>query len=205
MKPYSNSIYLKNKKISLFLAIIFSFIPLNTIGKDTTPPDNTTSIAESKKTAIPDFNTITTTSVLSTSTTSEKTELCPITLIFEGDQHQQKLLEEFRDEVLARHEKGVMYTNLYYINSPEITLIILSHKDIKTHANKILIELLPVVTALLKKGEAELSQQLIDDSDTLLNEIAHKASSQLREVIKMAKSDIIKKELFKELGIKIIK
>ena len=205
MKHYSNSIYLKNKKISLFLAIIFSFIPLNTIGKDATPPDNTTSIAESKKTAIPDFNTITTTSVLSISTTSEKIELCPITLIFEGDQHQQKLLKEFRDEVLARHEKGVMYTNLYYINSPEITLIILSHKDIKTHANKIRIELLPVVKALLKKGEAELSQQLIDDSDTLLNEIAHKASSQLREVIKMAKSDIIKKELFKELGIKITK
>ena len=81
--------------------------------------------------------------------------------------------------------------------------IILSNEDIKACARKILIELLPVVTALLEKGEAELSPRLIDDIDTLLNAIAHKASAQLREVIKMAKSDLIKKEIFKELGIKI--
>jgi len=46
---------------------------------------------------------------------------------------------------------------------------------------------------------------LIDDIDALLNEIAHQASSQLREVIRMAKSDIIKKEIFKEMGIEITK
>ena len=62
-----------------------------------------------------------------------------------------------------------------------------------------------MVTALLEKGEAELSPQLIDDIDTLLNAIARKASAQLREAIKMAKSDLIKKEIFKELGIKITK
>jgi len=205
MKSYSNLTYLKNTKISLFLAIIFPFTPLNTIAKDTTPPPYTTSITESKATTTSNINIITTTSVLSTSTTTEKVYLCPISLIFEGNQHQQEILRKFRDEVLASHEKGVVYTNLYYINSPEITLIVLSHKDIKTHAKKILIELLPVVTALLKEGEAELSQQLIDNIDTLLNEIAHKASIQLREVIKMAKSDLIKKEIFKEMGIKIIK
>ena len=77
------------------------------------------------------------------------------------------------------------------------------YEDIKACARKILVELLPVMTALLEKGEAELSQRLKDNIDTLLNAIAHKASAQLREVIKMAKSDLIKKEIFKELGIKI--
>jgi len=205
MKSYSNFIFLKNIKIFLLLSLTFSFIPSNAIAKDITPPTNTTSIAESKKTTTPNLYTTTTTSDLSTSTNSEKLELCPILLIFEENQHQQKILKEFRDEVLARHEKGVIYTNLYYFNSPEITLIVLSNKDIKTHAQKILMELLPIITALLKKGEAEMSQQLLDDIDALLNEMAHKASSPLREVIKMAKSEIIKKEIFKELGIKITK
>ena len=205
MKSYSNLTYLKNTKISLFLSITFFLIPLNISAKDTTPPTNTTSITEPKATTTSNLHTITTTSVLSISTTIEKVYLCPISLIFEGNQHQQEILKKFRDEVLARHEKGVVYTNLYYINSPEITLIILSNKDIKTHAKKILIELLPVDTALLKEEEAELSQQLIDDIDTLLNEISHKASIPLREVIKMAKSDLIKKEIFKKMGIKVIK
>jgi hypothetical protein len=45
----------------------------------------------------------------------------------------------------------------------------------------------------------------LDDADKVLNEIAHKASPSLRETIKMAKSDIIKKEIFEELNIKITK
>jgi len=205
MKSYSNFIYPKNKKILLLLAIIFPFIPLNTIAKGINTLTNTTSIIESKKTTTSNIDITTTTSSLSTPTTTENVYLCPLSFIFEGDQYQQNLLKEFRDEVLAKQEKGLAYTNLYYINSPEITLIILSNQDINTHAKKILIELLPVVKALLKKGEAELSQQLIDEIDALLNEIAHKASSQLREAIKMAKSEIIKKEIFKELGFKITK
>lgn len=204
MKSYTNLTFLKSTKIVILFAIIFSLFPLHTIAQDNTLP-TTTTITESKSTTISNVDTIITTPALSTSTTTENLYLCPIALIFEGDQHQQTLLKEFRDEVLAKHKKGVSYTNLYYINSPEITLIILSNKDIKTHAKKILIELLPVAKALLEKGESELSQQLIDDIDALLNEIAHKASFKLREVIKMAKSDLIKKEIFKELGIKVIK
>jgi len=202
MKYLSNFIYFKNNKIFFFLAFIFLLIPLNTIAKDTIP-STTTLTPESKATSDYNPDTTTTTSSLITPTKSENIYVCPVAFVLGGDQKQQTLIKEFRDEILARHEKGITYTNLYYINSPEVTLIILSNEDIKAFARKILIELLPVVTALLEKGEAELSQQLIDDMDTLLNAVAHKASSKLREVIKMAKSDLIKKEIFKDLGIKI--
>ena len=196
--------YLKNTKITFFLAIIFFLTPLNTIAEDTTP-STTTLVSESKVT--PNYNpdTTTTTSSLSTPTKAENIYICPVAFVLGGDQKQQTLIKEFRDEVLAKHEKGITYIKLYYINSPEITLLILSNEDIKTYTKKILIELLPVATSLLDKGEAELSQQLIDDIDTLLNTIARKSTSKLREVIKMAKSDLIKKEIFKELGIKITK
>ncbi len=104
---------------------------------------------------------------------------------------------------MTQHEKGKIYTKLYYLHSPEITLIILSNTDIRTHAQKIFSEIIPIVSDLLKTGEAQLAEKLLDDADKLLNEIAHKASPSLREVIKMAKSDIIKKDIFEELNITI--
>ncbi len=204
MKPVENFAYIINMSFSLILAVALLVIPLNVIAKDITTSIATTSLTDPEDTTTSQPN-VTTTSPLSTSTASEKRELCPISFIFEGDQHQQNLLKEFRDGVLAGHKKGITYTRLYYIHSPEITLILLSHNDIKIHAQKILMELLPVTTALMNDGAAEISQQLIDDMDALLNEIAHQASSQLREAIRMAKSDIIKKEIFKEMDIKITK
>jgi len=204
MKSYTNFIHLKNKKILLFFTIIFLFIPQNTIARDITIPTNITSVQLKARKSYSIHNT-TTTSPLSTPIASENIYLCPISLIFEGDQDQQKLLKDFRDEVLAKYKNGLVYLSLYYINSPEITLIILSSPKIKTKAEKIFIELLPIIEELLKKGEAKLSQKLVDEIDALLNEIAHRASYQLRELIKMIKSEIIKKEIFKELGFKIIK
>ena len=204
MKPFETFASIKNMNFSLILAVTLLVIPSNVIAKDITTSISTTSLTDPKDTTTSRPN-VTTSSPLSTSTESEKSELCPISFILEGDQHQQNLLKEFRDGVLARHKKGITYTRLYYIHSPEITLILLSHNDIKIHAQKILKELLPVTTALINKGTADMSQQLIDDIDALLNEIAHQSSSQLREVIRMAKSDIIKKEIFKEMDLKITK
>ena len=188
----------------LILAVALLVIPLNAMAEDVSTSMSTTSLADSKDTTTSKPN-LTTTSSPSTSTSGEQSELCPIAFILADDQHQQNRLKAFRDEVLAEHEKGITYTKLYYIHSPEITLILLSHNDIKIHAQKILKELLPVTIALMNRKSAEISQPLIDDMDALLNEIAHQASSPLREAIRMAKSDIIKKEIFKEMNIAITK
>jgi hypothetical protein len=205
MKTYIKFSYLKKTKIFLLIIVAFSFAPLDAFVKDTTPPAITMEETGIKAATTANKHTTTTTSALSTSTPTDKEFLCPVSFILKEEQHQQKILRSLRDEVLAKHEKGISYTNLFYLHSPEITLIMLSNDDIKTNAGKILIEILLVATALIKEGKAELSQQLIDEIDSLLNEIAHKADSQLREVLKKAKSDLIKKEIFKDLGIKIIK
>jgi hypothetical protein len=106
--------------------------------------------------------------------------------------------------VLAEHERGINYTRLYYIHSPEITLILLTDNDIRAHARKILSDLIPVVSARLKKGEASLPQKTLDDMDGLINEIARSASSELKDVLRMAKSDLIKKTFFEELKFSIV-
>ena len=145
------------------------------------------------------------TSFTESSTASAITEQCPVSMVFEGDQHQQALLRDFRDEVLAQHANGIAYTKRYYLHSPEITLIILTNNYIREHAQKIFSEIIPIVSDLLKTGEAKLSEHFLEDADKLLNEIAHRASPSLRETIKRAKSDIIKKEIFEELNITITK
>lgn len=139
-----------------------------------------------------------------TATSGEATGSCPVSILLEGSDHEQEIFVRFRDRVLSENERGINYTRLYYIHSPEITLILLTDNDIRAHARKILSDLIPVVSARLKKGEASLSQKTLDDMDGLINEIARSASSELKDVLRMAKSDLIKKTIFEELKFSIV-
>jgi hypothetical protein len=205
MKRPENFTVLPNRAFFPLLLMTFFLLPLSVIATDSTFPTAAPPVSDLKSSAQPNPVESTTTSGLSTPTEGGQTEWCPISIIFEEDHHQQELLKEFRDVVLTQHEKGGNYTKLYYLHSPEITLIILTNNEVKTHAQKVLSEMLPIAKDLLGKREAYLSEPLLNDVDALLNEIAHKASPSLREVIKMAKSDIIKKDIFEELNITITK
>ena len=180
-----------------------ALIPYSAIATDTTVPPATSPASEVKSPAEinPDENTAA--SPLPSPNEGGKTEWCPLAFLLHEDHPQQELLKEFRDVVLTEHQKGKEYTKLYYLHSPEITLIMLTNNNVKTHAQKVMSEILPIAEDLLRKGDAHLSEPLLKDIDALLNEIAHKATPSLREVIKMAKSDIIKRDIFEELKITI--
>lgn len=192
--------------ISITLLITFLiFTPSDVFTEDGSSMSTTLSDSGLKSSQDPKPEKVITTSSPETSTATTKTEDCPVSLIFEGNQSQQTLLRDFRDEILAPNDKGIDYIKRYYLHSPEITLIILTDDDIKIRAHVLLTKILTVASALLQTGEAQLSEQVLDDADKLLNKIAHKASLSLRETIRMAKSDIIKKEIFEELNIRITK
>ena len=201
MKKSKKFTVLKNIAMLQLLLMSFFLIPLSVIATDSSVPTSAPPVSRAQ----PNPGANATTSARSTPTEDGTTEWCPLSHIFEEDHYQQELLKEFRDVVLTHHEKGKNYTKLYYLHSPEITLILLSDNDIRKHAQKIFSEIIPIASDLLKTGETALPEKLLDDADTLLNEIAHKASPSLREVIKLAKSDIIKKDIFKELNIAITK
>jgi len=187
------------------IPMIFFLMTFSVIAMDKTVPNAASPVSELKKSAQTNPTESITTSAQSAPNEGGTTQWCPLSIICEEDPLQQELLKEFRDVVLTQHEKGINYTKLYYLHSPEITLIILSNSDIRTHAQKLFSEIIPTASDLLKTGEAQLPEKLLDDADKLLNEIAHKASPSLREVIKMAKSDIIKKDIFEDLNITITK
>ena len=134
----------------------------------------------------------------------EGTGSCPVSLLLPPEGGEEKILTRFRDTVLAAQERGINYTRLYYINSPEITLILLTDDAIKAHAQKILNDIIPITAARLKKGEASISQRLVDDMDSLINEMARSASPALKDALRMAKSDLIKKTFFEELKIRVV-
>jgi len=205
MKKSKKFTVLKNITMLQLFLMTFFLIPLRVIATDSTAPTTAPPVSALKNSPRPNPTENTATSALSTPTAGGTTEWCPLALVFEEDYHQQELLKEFRDVILTQHEKGKYYTKRYYLHSPEITLILLSDNDIRKHAQKIFSEIIPIASDLLKTGETELPEKLLDDADTLLNEIAHRASPSLREVIKLAKSDIIKKDIFKELNITITK
>ena len=207
MRVFQN--YLLAATISIFTLLIASpiIISSDTIARESSTGSTIISNTVLKNSDGPPRNKVikTSTALPQTSTGDTKIEECPVSLIFEGDQHQQALLRNFRDEVLAQHDKGIDYIKRYYLHSPEITLIILTDDDIRIRAHVLFTKILTVASKLLKTGEALLSEQVLDEADKLLNEIAHKASPSLRETIKLAKSDIIKKEIFEQLNIKISK
>ena len=191
--------------LSIIVLVTSLVTPSNGFTEDSSSISTTVSSSAIKSTPDPQPEKGISTSSPDLSTATTKAEECPVSLIFEGNQSQQTILRDFRDEILAQHDKGIDYIKRYYLHSPEITLIILTDDDIKIRVHVLFTKLLTVASALLKTGEAQLSEKVLDDADKVLNEIAHKASPSLRETIKMAKSDIIKKEIFEELNIKITK
>jgi hypothetical protein len=193
-------------KIIALLCIMFSFSIGHSLALDTpstvtsTKSEDTISGKDSNPVSVPSVST----APPSAATQGEGTGSCPVSLLLSADSSAEEILARFRDTVLAENERGINYTKLYYIHSPEITLIILTDNAIKAHAQKILFDMLPIATSRLIKGEASLSQQLLDDMDSLINEIASSASPALKDVLRMAKSDLIKKTIFEELKISIV-
>jgi hypothetical protein len=193
-------------RLIALLCITLSFgvghcLALDTPSTDTAPPSDETVIDRDTNRATAD-----TVSTIPTSTADpgDNTGSCPVSLLLTSEGVEEEMLSRFRDTVLAENARGINYTRLYYINSPEITLIFLTDDTIKTHAQKILHDLLPVVSARLKKGAACISQRVLDDIDSLINEIARSASPALKDALRMVKSDLIKKTIFEELKIRIV-
>jgi len=154
--------------------------------------------------AVPVSTQSSSTAPSTTADPGDETGSCPVSLFLSPEGDEEKILTRFRDTVLAAHERGINYTRLYYINSPEITLIILTDDAIKAHAQKILHDLIPIAAVRLKKGDASISQRLLDDMDSLINEMARSASPALKDALRMAKSDLIKKTFFDELKIRVV-
>jgi hypothetical protein len=139
------------------------------------------------------LNTTTTTTSITPpppTTTTAATKICPCQLALRGDVGTLETLRSFRDEVLNTNALGKAYTNLYYLYTPEITLMMLLDEDLRLEAADVLVDLSPEIEAIVENGKGTISTKATSRVKSLLNKISVKASPGLKKAIKRAKKDL---------------
>ena len=129
---------------------------------------------------------------------------CPLTLLLEDDSPSLSVFREFRDEVLTESTLS-NYISLYYQYASEISDLILSDPGLKSLAKEVLEKLTPEIQLFLDGEEVLLSVDLVKDIESLLDELAIKASPKLKAEIKKVKREISEGDLFKQLGVGVYK
>jgi outer membrane protein assembly factor BamB len=127
---------------------------------------------------------------------------CPLTQLLEKDSPSLFVLRAFRDKVLVKSTLS-NYVSLYYQHASEFSHLILSDKELKSSAARILHKLIPEAQLLLDGGEALLSADFLKDIETLLGKLAVKASPELKATIMKIKRGIREEDFFKQLRVMI--
>jgi len=111
------------------------------------------------------------------------------------------LLRVFRDEILLNTEVARGYISMLYDNSFEIAILLLQEPLLTAQTREVIDEILISVESLLYNDEMEISQDIMNNFITLLDQFETKASPKLKTAISKLKRDINKGEIFKQLGI----
>ena len=115
------------------------------------------------------------------------------------------LLRRFRDEVLIPHHMGSNYVNLLYQNSDELATLFLKNPFLTAEATDLINELLPRIKRSFDGKQIKLSRYELIRIQSLLVQLDHEASPQLKQAIRKTKRAIKTRIIFKQLGISIPK
>jgi len=132
----------------------------------------------------------TTTTTVPTTTTTTPAGPCPATQVLGAQSRELDTLRAFRDNVMGRSLKGVLYTRLYYYNAGEVNSIINADESLKVDAAAALDTLLPAVEAAINSGVITLSDQQKAEILPVLDRISSKASFGLRLIIRKVQRDL---------------
>ena len=128
---------------------------------------------------------------------------CPVIIALGSESDHLGLLRDFRDSTLNRTEKGKEYIDLYYTCASEISLIMMNDFDVNNKMEKLLHQLIPLVTPLMERGDVIFTSELKDEIFLLLDEFEAKGSPFLKTVIKRVRKEMNKGEIFKDMGFEI--
>lgn len=136
---------------------------------------------------------------------------CTAEVALEGESRRGDLalLRRFRDEVLATSPIGRSYIDLCYKHSPEVVKMLLLDSDLRAHTRAVIEGLMPGIRGLLGEGagqEMVLTEDMIEDIEALLDDLAARASPDLRAVIEANKRQLegFKGKTFEEIRSKTI-
>jgi len=139
---------------------------------------------------------------VSTTTTPSGTP-CPAQTAL-GEQAQElQSLRSFRDGVMKRSAQGIVYAELYYRNALEISSLLKAHPELKGEAQRLIVQLLPVVQALLAQKDGKIEAGTVTQATALLDNLSALGSPSLNADFVQLKKEMQSGKLFEELNISI--
>lgn len=107
----------------------------------------------------------------------------------------------FRDEVLAKTERGQKYTRLYYQFSSEVVTLMMLNPSLILRSQEIMTRYMPVIRSMVKGEPVTLSEGDLEEIDDFLQAFAQKGSAELRETLKGLGADLRDPQVHGEFNI----
>ena len=113
------------------------------------------------------------------------------------------VLRTFRDQVLSKSELGQAYVSLLYNNSIEIAFLLLQKPALRAQTREVLNKVVIELGGVQDNNDLCISQNTIDDFESLLDSYAINASPRLKTAIDIVKEDIAAGDIRGRLGFTI--
>jgi len=107
----------------------------------------------------------------------------------------------FRDQVLAKSQRGKHYTELYYKFSSEAAGILLVHPMLVLRSRDVLDRYMPVLQAMSRGEQVSLTDGDIEEIDSFLRAIGERGSSGLRDSVNALCDDLHNPEVHTEFNV----
>ncbi|HEU4388988.1 MAG TPA: SBBP repeat-containing protein, partial [Blastocatellia bacterium] len=110
---------------------------------------------------------------------------------------------DFRDDVLAKTQRGRKYTQLYYQFSTEAVQIMMFNPMLTLRSREIVERYQPLIRDMVNGKSVTLTDGDLAEIDGFMNAFAAKGSPELKEAVKVACHDLRDPEMHAEFGIAI--
>ncbi len=109
----------------------------------------------------------------------------------------------FRDEVLARSDRGAEYTRLYYRFAEEVSAIFQANPVLLARAARLIDRHSADLRSLVDEGGVSIAETDLDEIDGLLADVAASGSPGLREAVARVRLDVRRPELTTGFGLHV--
>ena len=121
-----------------------------------------------------------------------------------GEQAQElQPLRAFRDGVMKRSDQGSAYAEMYYRNAVEISSLLEAHPELKEETQRLIVQLLPIVQALLAQRETMIDAGNVTQAAALLDNLSALGSPSLKADLVLLKKEMQSGRLFDEFHISV--
>jgi hypothetical protein len=125
---------------------------------------------------------------------------CPASQILPPGSPRISRLRQFRDKILKKHEKGRLYTYLYYLLSPEVSKLLRKNNSLKQEALAILNACMPSIEMLQAGRDIKVSEDTLSAIKTFTAHLSREGSPLLQKVMEHFLKDLEQKNLLQGLS-----